>query len=354
MLGLASLSVPRLRRGSSRLVTLTLLVACAAPPSVDHPKAGATPGATDSAPLASTTPAQTTPLSPGAAAPAATSSRSDATLAPNDPSLDGEPCGPLDCRRFATAARAFHYLLQKEPLVVGIGEAHAPPELGHIRGSARRFGEELLPTLEGRASHLIVELLSPNSDCQETTREVREAHKPVTQSQSRNNQDDYVALGHRAKALHIEPFVLTPSCDEYRAITSAGDDAIAQTLTTIATITSRMLRAALVKNQAAGQARVVLAYGGALHNDVTPQSSRAAWSYGPELSAFTGGRYLELDLIVREFIKDNDVWRALPWYEHFKPELYPDASVVMRWGPQSYVLFFPRSSPAEPATPTGR
>jgi hypothetical protein len=231
--------------------------------------------------------------------------------------------------------------------VVGIGEAHAPPELHHIRGSARRFGEELLPVLEGRASHLIVELLSPNLACQETTREVRRAHEPVTQSQSTNNQDDYVALGHRAKALHIEPFVLSPSCEEYRAITSAGDDAISQTLTTIATITSRMLRAALVKNRSAGEARIVLAYGGALHNDVTPQASRAAWSYGPELSAFTRGRYLELDLIVREFIKDNAVWRALPWYEHFTPQLYPDASVVMRWGPQSYVLFFPRSSPVE-------
>lgn len=347
MLGLASRFVPWLWGPSCRLVSVTLLVGCASSPSVD-PNAGAARDASGRAPLETTTPAPTTPLSPGGATPLATPSASNGTLAPNDLALDGEPCGPLDCRRFTTAARAFDYLLRREPLVVGIGEAHQPSELGHIRGSARRFGEELLPVLEGRASHLIVELLSPNPACQETTREVRQAHRPVTQTQSRNNQDDYVALGHRARALNIEPFVLSPSCEEYRAITSAGDDAITQTLTTIATITSRMLRAALVKNQAAGQARIVLAYGGALHNDVSPEQRRATWSYGPELSAFTRGRYLELDLIVRELIKDNDVWRALPWYEHFEPELHPDASVVMRWGPQSYVLFFPRSSPIEP------
>jgi hypothetical protein len=337
MLLLASRFMPCLRRGSARLVAVTSLAACAAPPTPpDSPR-----------PEAAMPP-------PEAAAPTRAPSTNDDTSMPSDVALEGEPCGPLDCRRFATAAQAFRYLLRAEPLAVGIGEAHAPPGVDQIRGSARRFGEELLPLLAGRASHLIVELLSPNPSCQETTREVRETHRPVTESQSRNNQDDYVALGHRAKALRIEPFVLSPSCEEYRVIASAGDDAISQTLTTIATLTSRMVRAALIKNRSLGEARVVLAYGGALHNDVTPQASRASWSYGPDLSTFTRGRYLEVDLIVPEFIKDNDVWRALPWYEHFKPELYPDASVVMRWGPQSYVLFFPRSSPVEPAEPTER
>lgn len=350
---LASRFVPWRRRGSckrialTRISTLTLLVSCAATPGAEHAPASTEPPATGTAPPTATPPEKATP--PKAAPPELASSSLDDTLAPEELALEGEPCGPLDCRRFDTAARALRYLLRTEPLVVGIGEAHAPAASEHIRGSARRFSDELLPVFEGRASHLIVELLSPNPACRETTRDVREAHEPVTQSQSRNNQGDYVALGHRAKALHIEPFVLSPSCEEYRAITSAGDDAISQTLTTIATITSRMVRAALVKNHSAGEARLVLAYGGALHNDVAPQASRAAWSYGPELSAFTRGRYLEVDLIVREFIKDNDVWRALPWYEHFKPEQYPDASVLMRSGPQSYVLFFPKSVPASPA-----
>lgn len=305
---------------------LALLIGCGAQPSPEHPAASVEPVAV------------TSPGPPPTPAPAASAA------------ANGEPCGPLECRRFASAAAAFRYLLRFEPLVLGLGEAHALSASAHIPSTARRFTEELLPALDGRASHLVVELLSPNPRCQGTTQSVREAHEPVTREQSSTNQNDYVTLGLRARALGIEPFVLSPTCEEYQAIESAGEDAISQTLTTIASVTSRMLRAALVKNRSAGQQRLVLAYGGALHNDLAPEPSRASWSYGPELSAFTGGRYLELDLIVREFIKSSDAWRRLPWYEHFEPELYPQSSVLMRSGPQSYVLFFPQSPPAEPAS----
>jgi hypothetical protein len=63
----------------------------------------------------------------------------------------------------------------------------------------------------------------------------------------------------------------------------------------------------------------VLAYGGALHNDTAPRPQRAAWSFGPELMQRTGGRYIELDLIVADYIQDNDAWRSLPWYAHRRP-----------------------------------
>jgi hypothetical protein len=262
-----------------------------------------------------------------------------------------ELCGPLECHEFSTPADAFRHVLETEPLVIGIGEAHALAGFEQLPSTARRFSDELLPVMERRASHLIVELLSPNSRCEATTRDVREAHEPVTAPQSRNNQNDYVELGHRSRALGIEPFVLSPTCEEYGAIANAGGDAIQRTLSTIASVTSRMVRAALVKNREAGREHIVLAYGGALHNDLTPHASRADWSYGPELSSFTAGRYVELDLIVREFIKDNDVWRALPWYEHFEPERHPEKSVVMRIAPRSYVLFFPKARPTAPRDP---
>ena len=94
---------------------------------------------------------------------------------------------------------------------------------------------------------------------------------------------------------------------------------------------------------AAGATGLVVAYGGALHNDELPAPERVSWSYGPRLARASGGRYVALDLIVREFIKDSNVWRALPWYEHFDPERDPDSAIVMRTAPHSYVLFFPKS-----------
>ena len=242
-------------------------------------------------------------------------------------------------------------MLLNEPLVLGIGEAHALAGSEHLPSTARRFTEELLPVLDARASHLLVELLNPNPSCQSTNQQVQEAHKPVTEPQSRQNQNDYVALGQRAKALGIEPYVLSPTCEEYQAIVLAGSDSISRTLTTIAEITSRMAKGALVKNRARGRERIVIAYGGALHNDIAPDAARAAWSYGPQLSSVTGGRYIAVDLIVRELIKDNEAWRALPWYAHFDPKREPDSSILMRITPNDYVLFFPRTRASESPAP---
>jgi hypothetical protein len=234
-------------------------------------------------------------------------------------------------------------VLADAPVALGIGEAHALAGAEHLSSTARRFSEELLPSLAGRASHLVVELLNPAPSCAAATREVRRAQEPVTARQSKQNQSDYVELGTHARALGIEPFVLSPTCDELNAIATAGSGAIGAMLTTIARVTSRMLRGALVKNQAAGRVALVIGYGGALHNDIAPSPEKLGWSYGPDLVAFTGGRYVELDLIVREFIKDTAAWRALPWYAHFDPARGESRWLVMRTGAQRYALFFPKS-----------
>ena len=289
----------------------------------------------------------------GQAAPVAPAPPVASEAAAGEPAI--EACGPYECRRFDAGSDALAFVLDGQPVALGVGEAHALAGSEHVASTARRFADELLPSLGGRASHLVVELLNPDPRCETATREVREKQEPVTAPQSAQNQSDYVELGRRARALGIEPFVLSPSCDEFRAIAGAGDRAIEVMLETIARVTSRMLRGALAKNRAAGRAGVVIGYGGALHNDIEPSAAKASWSYGPDLVAFTQGGYVELDLIVREFVKDTDTWRALPWYPYFDPARFADRWLVMRTGPQRYALFFPRGAPAAPrpsATPS--
>lgn len=265
-----------------------------------------------------------------------------------DPLGEGEACGALDCRRFSDAASAFRHVLRAAPLALGIGEAHAPAGSEHLPTTAARFAQELLPVLQGHASHLIVELLAPNPHCPAAAAPLEQAQKPVIRPQSRENQSDYLSLGVRARALGIEPFVLTPSCEEFQAIGAAGDDALIATLSTIATITTRMAKGALLQNRNAGKSRIVVAYGGALHNDIGRSDDRAAFRYGDVLKDFTTGRYIALDLIVREFIKDNAAWRALPWYGAFDPKSAPDRCILLQPSPQSYVLFFPGAAPSVP------
>jgi hypothetical protein len=241
-------------------------------------------------------------------------------------------------------------VLREAPLALGIGEAHAPAGSEQVPTTAARFAEQLLPVLQGRASHIIVELLAPNPECPRAESGLEQAQKPVIRAQSRENQSDYLSIGVRARALGIEPFVLTPSCEEFRAIGAAGKDALRATLATIATITARMAKGALLQNRKAGSDRIVLAYGGALHNDLGPSDdTRAAFRYGAALTHFTAGRYVALDLIVREFIKDNAAWRALPWYGKFDPQSAPESCVLLSPSPQSYVLFFPGSVPSAAA-----
>jgi len=54
----------------------------------------------------------------------------------------------------------------------------------------------------------------------------------------------------------------------------------------------------------------------------------------------------EIDLVVPEFVRPTPAWQALPWYPSFT-ELAPNAeTILMRPSPTSYVLIFPRSTPA--------
>jgi hypothetical protein len=156
----------------------------------------------------------------------------------------------------------------------------------------------------------------------------------VTQNQTATAKNAFVELGHRAKALKIQPHPLTPSCEEYAAITRSGDNDVATLLETVARVTTRKVAELLAKPQSS----LIVTYGGAIHNDVAPRPGREAWSFGPELSGRAA--YVELDLIVPEYVKDTEAWRSLPWYEAFAKAPRSEATRLFATGPRSFVLVF--------------
>ncbi|WP_438032233.1 hypothetical protein [Sorangium sp. So ce204] len=319
-----------MRTPRTSLVAAAFLAACGAPaggaPSADAPSA--------SAPSASA--AASGSSSPTAASPPAPQAPAAASPAP-------APCGALGCLAFDTPAQAFARVLESGPRVLAVGEAHAQRGSEGVPSTTRRFTELFLPTLAGRASDLIIELWAVDPRCKkEQVARVEAEQRTVTQGQAAQNQDEFLALGHAAKRLGIRPHQLTPSCQEIDAIVRAEPDAVTAMLEMIARLTAADAKALLGREDAAG--KMVIAYGGALHNDVAPRPGRERWSFGPELSAITAGKYVELDLIVREFIKESESWRALPWYPHFDREKHPDKAVLFNPAPGSYTLIFPRSS----------
>jgi hypothetical protein len=251
----------------------------------------------------------------------------------------------LECLDFSTPKDAFAYVVRDRPRVLGVGETHAQRGAPNVHSATRRFGEELLPVLAGTATDLVIELLTPDPKCKkEQTDAVVERTKPITESQASTNQNEFVALGFAAKKLGIAPRALAPTCDEYQSVLDAGQSDVLRFLTLIADVTVRDVTDLLAKRPASS---TIVAYGGALHNDASPRPGRESMSYAGRLQRQAGGSYVEVDLIVPEFVRDEEPWQSLPWYAAFDRTLARRETSLIVLSPRSYVLVFPHSLPAE-------
>jgi hypothetical protein len=272
----------------------------------------------------------------------------------------GLPCGALGCMQYADARDAVQGVLAERPLVLAIGEAHA------LRGAvvpsaARRFADEILPMLQGRASDLLVELMMPPTGCPAATSEARAEQSAVTSQQAAGDQSEYLAMGERARALGIVPDLLRPTCTDLKAIGAAGDDAIDRTLRLIARLTASQAERLVARNAAsdADHGKIVVIYGGAIHNDLPapagPSTGTSPWSYAPELDAHVGGRLVALDLIVPEFVGDDPTWRSLAWWSHYDRAILGRKATLFRTGERSYTVLFPEAEGvASPSVPGHR
>jgi hypothetical protein len=148
----------------------------------------------------------------------------------------------------------------------------------------------------------------------------------------------------------VVPFPLRPSCEEHDEVKKAGDDAIFAMLDLV---TKHMKeRAIALAEETAEKApgKLVLTYGGAMHNDVAPKAGRERFSFAADVGAKVEGRYVELDLVVPEYVKDTEAWRSLPWYTAYDAKAHAARTVLIQTGSNAYALVFPRS-PAGVGTP---
>jgi hypothetical protein len=301
---------------------------------------------------AAKTPAPATSASDNATAPNASGPIPAPTAAPSVPPLPPAPfhaCGALDCKAFPDAVAAFDFVLAEQPRVLAIGEAHAQSDAAggaRAASSTKRFMDALLPRLAPRASDLVIELWLANGSCGKVEKQVEKQQGAVTAPQAATNQNEFLELGHRAKALGIMPHALVPSCDQYQKIAGAGAADIEEMLTMIRDVTRHDVEELLTKR---APQRLIVAYGGAMHNDLAPRAGREAFSFGPGLSETTRGRYVELDLVIPEQIKDTDAWRAQPWYAAYSRDAGGSEARLYSWAPHAYALLFPKTTPSEVA-----
>lgn len=256
------------------------------------------------------------------------------------PAPGDSPCIDLPCETFARPEDALATLLARSPRVMAFGEAHAQKDGPGGPSTTKRFTDTLLPLFKGKATDLVLELWVANGSCgKKTEQKVAQQQKAVAAPQAAQNQNEFVALGAAAKAVGIRPHVLTPPCEDYLRILDAGGGDVDQMLTMIARLTASDIGKFI--DNTAGQSSLLIAYGGALHNDVVPKQGRESWSFGAELTQKLGEKYMAIDLVVPETIRDTDAWKALPWHGKFLRERQGDRAVLMTVGPSSYVIFFP-------------
>ncbi|MEO7034585.1 MAG: hypothetical protein ABI548_11810 [Polyangiaceae bacterium] len=253
------------------------------------------------------------------------------------------PCGAFECLAFPTPEAAFAYVLQRKPRILALGEAHAQEGTPGIRSSTRRFAEQLLPLLAGKSKHIVIELLVANCE-QATVAAVKKEQAPVTEHQAKGNQNEFLTLGRYAQHLGIEPQALTPDCAEYEGVLASGENSVSRLLELVAAQTTKAVELLLKQPDAAGN--VILSYGGALHNDLHPRPGQETWSFGPKLAEDSQGGYVELDLIVPEFVKDTEAWRNMPWFPAFDREHLSNEALLYQPTPGSFALIFPRTSAA--------
>ncbi|MCH2108925.1 MAG: hypothetical protein MK135_06320 [Polyangiaceae bacterium] len=232
-------------------------------------------------------------------------------------------CAQLSCEQFPDAHEALDYLAAEDrPIVIGFGEAHGRRGQKSV-STVQRFTKEILPLFQGHASSLTLELLMPpQGGCAPAKERAQATSQKITQGQKETNQNEYVALGHAALDHGITPDILRVSCAELSAATES-EAPVASMMALVASQTAKALRLELEKNrtqnspssETQASTSLVLAYGGALHNDPQPSPEKRTWSYGPEMKEATGNRFTAIDLLVADQMLDTPTWQAMPWYD---------------------------------------
>jgi hypothetical protein len=229
-------------------------------------------------------------------------------------------------------------LLTGSPRVVAFGEYHQQKKTVRIPSALKRFTHEILPALRASgATDLVAETWITTGSCGEVERKSVAQVDKVSQRPA-TTEDEVVTLLRRAKQSGIEPRILQIACKDYQAMFGNGQLDFDRLLRLTRDQLETQIRAAL---QRPGS-RMVVSYGGALHNDLHPPADLAPYAFGEAVAHAVDGKYLEVDLYVPEYIEKDPSIRREPWYQQYRRAYRPKVTIVIERGPGSYALVFPR------------
>jgi hypothetical protein len=267
--------------------------------------------------------------------------------------------GPLAVSTPATLAEALATVLAPAPpatpapapttgpLVLGVGELHQTADTAGIASSLSRFTQQVWPLIAARVSDLIVETWVTDSACGKAEAATVDDVARTTERPAAT-ENEIVALLTRAKASGARPHILKVSCGEYQLLSpSAGSGPqrpvdFERMLALIEHKLEATVTQILATRSASDADKLIVVYGGALHNDLHPDPVLAPFSYGPRVFHATAGRYRELDLYVPAYLERNAAMHGEPWFAAWERAARPGHPVLIRRSPDSFILVFAR------------
>ncbi|MBK7860459.1 MAG: hypothetical protein IPJ65_17965 [Archangiaceae bacterium] len=245
---------------------------------------------------------------------------------------------------FPDAKAAFTRVLERKPAILAVGEYHEIEGQGaKVKSAVKRFTTDLLPQLKGRAGALVLETWMTNGRCGEVEKQATAAVAKTTQRPA-STEDELTTLLDRSYKLGLANHILVLSCDEYRSM--LGDDGELDGEKSLTLVRRKIEEKALEvreKGEAGTPQRPLLLYGGALHNDLQPADGFEGVTFGPSLQSATDGGYLELDLLVPEYVEKDEELKAQPWFKEAMKLSAAGKTVLVTAGPGSWALVFPRT-----------
>jgi hypothetical protein len=255
-------------------------------------------------------------------------------------------------RFFASTAALVEKLLSHKPRVIAFGEYHQVEGGAKVASAVKRFGDQMLATVAPSASDLVVETWVTEGKCGETeTKAVAKVEESIKRPEA--TESELVTLIKRAKAAGVQPHILTLSCDEYESIQPDGGEIdYVKLLGVVTAQLKKGIDQALVK---APKQKTVVVYGGALHNDLYPRKKELGiFSFAKAVKKQVGGRYLEVDLYVPEYIEHDKEIPKEKWYGQWRAQqaAHGGEPALVERGPLSYIVIFPMTIRAsQPAAP---
>jgi hypothetical protein len=247
------------------------------------------------------------------------------------------PADPI-AAAYPSAAAAVQALLAGAPRMVAFGEYHQQKKTAKIPSALKHFTREILPALRASgATDLVAETWITTGSCGEVERKSVSQVDKVSKRPA-TTENEVVTLLRRAKESGIEPRILQVACKDYQAIFANERVDFDRLLRLTRDQLETQIRTAL---QRPGS-RLVISYGGAIHNDLHPPAELAPYAFGEAVARAVDGHYLEIDLYVPEYIEKDTSIRQEPWYRQYRRAYRANLVIVIERSPGSYALVFPR------------